>query len=55
MLTHCFKTIRDEYVDEYNNVLPERIDPCGFQASTTYLGVDILISEALGISRVNDD
>lgn len=53
---HCFwDVLREEYVDEYMNVLPGRAEPCGLWGLGSYRAIDDMISDALGIPRVPVD
>jgi Immunity protein 26 len=53
---HCFwHFIREKYVDEHDQVLPEPIPPCGQWTLMSYRRIDDLVSEALGIPRAPAD
>jgi hypothetical protein len=49
--THCFRR-QNAYVDEYRNLLPARVEPCGISALKSYRMLDDEISDALGIPCV---
>jgi len=50
---HCFE-LNGMFFDEYNNRLPERIEPCGFHGLGSYRTIDVEISRALGIPLSED-
>ncbi len=50
--THCFRDdtyIRERYVDEYEQELSRRSNPCSLHAASSYVTMDAAISYALGI------
>jgi len=53
---HCFYSFRwgESYYDEFNNRLPERVEPCGSYSIYLPRGVDRDISIALGIPLSED-
>ncbi|MFA1551614.1 hypothetical protein [Actinomadura chokoriensis] len=52
---HCFyNPAKKVYVNGRGDVLPERIEPCGFFALDSYLTLDDAISEALGVALASD-
>ena len=52
---YCFEdVIFKKYVDENENVVPKRIEPCGYVGLESYRTIDDILSEKLGISLVDD-
>lgn len=52
--THCFETIKGNYVDEYGNLLNKPINPIGFLGLWSYRVLDDEISKKLGIPLAPD-
>lgn len=46
---HCFYSpMRDEYSNEFGELLAERNEPCGLCALASYVSIDLRVSGALG-------
>jgi hypothetical protein len=53
---HCFKDVAfNRFVDQHGRVLPGRAEPCGVYGITPFLGLDNLLSRALGIPEILPD
>lgn len=51
---HCFwDLLRERYIDERQHVLSSPVEPCGEWGLASYLLIDDLVSDALGIPRAS--
>lgn len=48
---HCFRDFTGRHLDEKGRLLEERLEPCGTWDLSSYLRLDDLVSDALGIAR----
>jgi hypothetical protein len=52
--THCFQDSRGRWFDENGRELPEPIDPVGQRGVHSFRTIDDLVSDALGITKVQE-
>jgi len=52
---YCFEdVVFNKYVDENENVIAKRIEPCGYSGLDSYRTIDDILSEKLGIPLIED-